>query len=116
MRSSADRFVCNARNGQAHFGGYTTARDVIHQFWEKATQQRDDLACARIAETEIPGTCSLNVRAWSELVADHNMLAKKFNFSVRTLLTLKGIPEETKSVAQRQPVKTKSKNRQRRRN
>ena len=90
VRSSVDRFVCIARNGKTYFGGYTTAREVIRQVGKKAAQQRDELVRAGIAETDLPDTCSDNIRAWGELVADHNILAKEFDFSVRTLLALEG--------------------------
>ncbi len=90
VRSSVDRFVCVARNGKTLFGGYTEAREVTRQVGKKAAQQRDALARAGIADTDMPSTCNENIDSWGELVADHNMLAKEFDFSVRTLLTLEG--------------------------
>ena len=90
VRSDVDRYVCIARNGATLFGGFTEAKEVIRQVGRKAAQQRDALSRAGIAETDMPSTCSENIETWGALVADHNMLAKEFDFTVRTLLTLEG--------------------------
>jgi hypothetical protein len=90
VRSNVDRYVCIGRNGRTVFGGYTEAREVTRQLGKKAAQQRDALSRAGIAETDLPSTCSENIETWGELVADHNMLAKEFDFSVRTLLSNEG--------------------------
>ncbi len=90
VRSSVDRFVCIGRNGKRLFGGWTEAREITRQVGKKAAQQGEALALAGIAETDMPSTCNENIDTWGELVADHNMLATEFDFSVRTLLTLEG--------------------------
>lgn len=90
VRSNVDRYVCINRNGRTVFGGFTDARAVTLHAGKEAAKQRDALSRAGIAETDLPSTCSENIETWGALVADHNLLAKEFNFSVRTLLSLEG--------------------------